>query len=325
MGVVNVIIARTYFQSTIPAELYETAGLDGASDTQVLLRIVAPLSKPIIAVLILYYAVGHWNSFFSAMIYLDSPRLYPLQVILRDHLLQESLSMEEHWDPNAAIYMAKQEVFKYGLIVVDLSTIKYLPTLDIARRLQERGVHFADAPVSGMEARAKEAQLTVMFGGEEAIFEQVRPVFDAIGNKVIYMGEIGSGQLTKLTNQLLFNISCAAIAEVLPMAVKLGLDPEKITQVVTTGTGRSFAAEFFLPLALEGRFDQGYPLKEAYKDMISAAEICAYSKIPLPLVHSTTTTYQMALNDGYGDESKGAMIKVFERILGVKFRKKGGA
>jgi 3-hydroxyisobutyrate dehydrogenase-like beta-hydroxyacid dehydrogenase len=212
-----------------------------------------------------------------------------------------------------------------GLIVVDLSTIKYLPTLDFARRLQERGVHFADAPVSGMEARAKEAQLTVMFGGEEAIFEQVRPVFDAIGNKVIYMGEIGSGQLTKLTNQLLFNISCAAIAEVLPMAVKLGLDPEKVTQVVTTGTGRSFAAEFFLPLALEGRFDQGYPLKEAYKDMISVAEICAYRKIPLPLVHSATTTYQMALNDGYGDESKGAMVKVFERILGVKFRKKGGA
>lgn len=212
---------------------------------------------------------------------------------------------------------------KSGLIVVDLSTIKYLPTLDIARRLQERGVHFADAPVSGMEARAKETQLTVMFGGEEAIFEQVRPVFDAIGNKVIYMGEIGSGQLTKLTNQLLFNISCAAIAEVLPMAVKLGLDPEKVTQVVTTGTGRSFAAEFFLPLALEGRFDQGYPLKEAYKDMISAAEICAYRKIPLPLVHSATTTYQMALNDGYGDESKGAMVKVFERILGVKFRKKG--
>jgi 3-hydroxyisobutyrate dehydrogenase-like beta-hydroxyacid dehydrogenase len=106
------------------------------------------------------------------------------------------------------------------------------------------------------------------------------------------------------------------------MAVKLGLDPEKVIEVVTTGTGRSFAAEFFAPLALEDRFDQGYPLKEAYKDMISAAEICAHKKIPLPLVHAATTTYQMALAEGYGDESKGAMIKVFERILGVKFRKK---
>lgn len=219
--------------------------------------------------------------------------------------------------PNGLVQGAKS-----GLIVVDLSTIKYLPTLDIARRLQDRGIHFADAPVSGMEARAREAQLTVMFGGEEAIFEQIRPAFDAIANKVVYMGGIGSGQLTKLINQLLFNISCAAIAEVLPMAVRLGLDPEKVTQVVTTGTGRSFAAEFFAPLALEGRFDQGYPLKEAYKDMVSAAEICAKEKIPLPLVHATTTTYQMALREGFGDESKGAMIKVFEELLGVKFRKK---
>lgn len=220
--------------------------------------------------------------------------------------------------PNGLVQGAKS-----GLIVVDLSTIKYLPTLDFARRLQDRGIHFADAPVSGMEARAREAQLTVMFGGEEAIFKQIRPAFDAIANKVVYMGGIGSGQLTKLINQLLFNISCAAIAEVLPMAVKLGLDPEKVTQVVTTGTGRSFAAEFFAPLALEGRFDQGYPLKEAYKDMVSAAEICAKEKIPLPLVHATTTTYQMALRGGFGDESKGAMIKVFEELLGVKFRRKG--
>jgi 3-hydroxyisobutyrate dehydrogenase-like beta-hydroxyacid dehydrogenase len=164
-----------------------------------------------------------------------------------------------------------------------------------------------------------------MFGGEKKVFDQVRIALEAMGNKIIHMGEVGSGQLTKLVNQLLFNISAAAIAEVLPMAAKMGLDPEKVTQVITTGTGRSFAAEFFTPLILEGRFDQGYPLKNAYKDMISAAEICAYQKIPLPLVQAATTTYQMALADGHGEEGKGAMIKVFERILGVKFRKENKA
>jgi 3-hydroxyisobutyrate dehydrogenase-like beta-hydroxyacid dehydrogenase len=96
--------------------------------------------------------------------------------------------------------------------------------------------------------------------------------------------------------------------------------------VVTSGTGRSFAAEFFAPLALDGIFDKGYALKHAYKDMISAAEISAHRKIPLPMVQACTTTYQMALADGLGGEGKGAMIKVFERILGVEFRKrKGGA
>jgi 3-hydroxyisobutyrate dehydrogenase-like beta-hydroxyacid dehydrogenase len=207
-----------------------------------------------------------------------------------------------------------------GLAVVDCGTTSYVPTLDFARRLGERGVRYADAPVSGMEARAREGTLTVMFGGDEALFEEIAPALEAMGDKVFYMGEVGSGQLAKLTNQLLFNISAAAIAEVLPMAAKLGLDPAQVLQVVTTSTGRSFAAEFFGPRILEGRFDEGYPLKHAYKDMISAAEISAYEGIPLPMVHAATTTYQMALADGHGDEAKGAMIKVFERILGVKFR-----
>lgn len=211
---------------------------------------------------------------------------------------------------------------KPGLIVVDLSTIAYMATLGFAERLAQQGVVFVDAPVSGMEARAKDGTLTVMFGGDESVFQTVYPVFQAIGNTLIHMGKVGSGQLTKLINQLLFNTACAALAEILPMAVKLGLDPEKIAQVVVTGTGRSFAVEFFTPRILDSKFDEGYPLKHAYKDMISAAEISAHQKIPLPMVQAATTTYQMALAQGLGDEDKGAMIKVFERLLGVEFRKK---
>lgn len=211
-----------------------------------------------------------------------------------------------------------------GLIVVDLSTIGYLPTLEISKKLGDRGILFADAPVSGMESRARQGDLTIMFGGDESVLAQLRPAMDVIGSRIVHMGTVGSGQLTKLINQLLFNISCAGIAEVLPMAAKLGLDPEKVTQVVTTGTGRSFAAEFFVPLALENRFDEGYPIKHAYKDMISAAEISAHQKIPLPVVQAATGTFQMALAEGHGDENKGSLIKVFERILGVEFRKKGG-
>ncbi len=208
-----------------------------------------------------------------------------------------------------------------GLVIVDLGTTSYLATLDFQKRLSEQDVFFVDAPVSGMEARAKDATLTIMFGGADTIFQELKPVFNAMGNKVVHMGAAGSGQLAKLINQLLFNISCAAIAEMLPMAVKLGLDPEKVTEVVTSGTGRSFAAEFFAPLALEGIFDRGYALKNAYKDMVSAAEISARLKIPLPMTSAATTIYQMALSEGYGDLGKGAMIRVFERLLGVEFRK----
>jgi len=214
---------------------------------------------------------------------------------------------------------------KPGLAVIDLSTISYLPTLEIHRRLAEQGVFFADAPVSGMETRAREGTLTVMFGGDEGLFQKVRPALEAIGKEIVHMGAVGSGQLAKLINQLLYNISAAGLAEVLPMAVKLGLDPERVARVVTTGTGRSFAAEYFVPLTLENRFGEGYPVKSAYKDMVSAAEISARRNIPLPLVNAATLTFQMAIAEGFGDLSKGGLIRVFERMLGVEFRKGRGA
>ena len=209
------------------------------------------------------------------------------------------------------------------MLIVDLSTISHLRSVDMAAKLRPMNIFFCDAPVSGMESRAKEATLTVMVGGPKNIFERLYPLLEMIGNTVLHMGPVGSGQLTKLVNQLLFDINAAGLAEVLPMAAKLGLDPDKVCQVITTGTGRSFAAEFFTPLTLENRFNEGYPLKSSYKDLTSAAEISSLHKMPLPLTQATTNIFQMALAQGLGDESKGALIKVFEKILDVEFRKKG--
>lgn len=209
-----------------------------------------------------------------------------------------------------------------GLVVIDCGTTHPLTTREMMASLKEKGVSFIDAPVSGMQARAMEGTLTVMVGGEEEVFKRVEKVLVPIGNKIIYMGGSGNGQLTKLTNQLLFNISSAAMAEILPMAVKMGLDPEKICDVVGSGTGRSFAVEFFAPLILEGNFGPGYALTSAYKDMISASEIASHNKIPLPVTAAATLTYQLAMAEGLGSENKGAMIKVWEGVLGVKVRKK---
>jgi 3-hydroxyisobutyrate dehydrogenase-like beta-hydroxyacid dehydrogenase len=206
-------------------------------------------------------------------------------------------------------------------IVVDLSTINYSTTMKLAKDLASLGVDFMDAPVSGMEARAIEGTLTVMCGGSEEIYKKILPLFTHIADKVIYMGVNGSGQLTKLINQLLFDINVAALAEILPMSVKMGLSPEKISEVVNSGTGRSFASEFFIPRIMEDIFDEGYPMSHAYKDLISAAELGAASIIPLPVLSAATAAYQISLLKGYGNCGKGAMIKVYEELLGVEFRK----
>ncbi len=228
-------------------------------------------------------------------------------------------------DVNEAVVFGENGIVEgatSGRMLVDCGTSGYLWTRKFAKKMQKMGIRFADAPVTGMEKRAKEATLTIMYGGAEDLLEEIRPVLEAMGKNIIHMGEVGNGQLTKMLNNIVYNSNIAALAEVLPMSVKLGLDPEKIARVINNGSGYSFASEAFIPSILEGCFDKSYPLEHAYKDMNHALEISARKKIPLPMVHTAATTYQMALNSGYGHEDKGAMIKVFENALRVKFRKK---
>ena len=118
----NMIMCRTYFMSSIPEELYESASLDGASDIRMLWSIVVPLSTPILAVMVLFYAVGHWNSYFDAMIYLNSPELYNIQLVLRN-----AINNVKSITDNAASDMtnmvkneANAEAIKYVLIVITM-------------------------------------------------------------------------------------------------------------------------------------------------------------------------------------------------------------
>lgn len=119
VSVYNVIVARTFFQSNIPDDLYEAASLDGCSDIYFMWKIVLPLSAPIIAVLTMFYAVGHWNSYFNAMIYLQDSKKFTLQVVLRNILIANQIDNEMMKDIDA---MQKQEglaqLLKYSLIVV---------------------------------------------------------------------------------------------------------------------------------------------------------------------------------------------------------------
>ncbi|QTH42496.1 carbohydrate ABC transporter permease [Cohnella sp. LGH] len=119
LSVWNVIIMRTYFQTTIPGELLEASQIDGCNDFRFLLKIVVPLSGPIIAVIALFYAVGHWNQYFNAMIYLKNPQLYPLQLILRDILVQNEVRIDMLGDvKSAAARQGLRELLKYSLIVI---------------------------------------------------------------------------------------------------------------------------------------------------------------------------------------------------------------
>jgi 3-hydroxyisobutyrate dehydrogenase-like beta-hydroxyacid dehydrogenase len=205
-----------------------------------------------------------------------------------------------------------------GLIIADCGTTHPLFTRQAAARLAALGVTLLDAPVSGMEARAKAGTLTIMVGGDVQASAAMEPLFRAMGDTVRHLGASGAGQLAKMVNNVLFNISCAAMAELLPLAVKLGLDAGQVVDVVRTGTGQSYGFDFFAPLALERNFRPGYPMQSAYKDMTTVMEVCAGEGVELPVTGAAFQTYTRALEAGYGRENKGAMIKVFERLLGVE-------
>lgn len=118
-SVFNLILCRTFFSNTLPVELQEAAEIDGCNMLQYFLRVVIPLSKAIIAIMVLYYAVGHWNSFFNGLIYVNDSRLYPLQLILRDILIMGQSVDPSVTDPES-IELMKQiaRTIKYGVIIV---------------------------------------------------------------------------------------------------------------------------------------------------------------------------------------------------------------
>lgn len=121
MSVYNMIVMRTYFESSIPGDLREAASIDGCNNMVFLLRIVLPLSTPVLAVIGMYYAVGHWNSYFNALLYLNDYRRYPLQMIIREILVINSVDSNAmaDYDPEAAsAMMERMEIMRYSLAVV---------------------------------------------------------------------------------------------------------------------------------------------------------------------------------------------------------------
>lgn len=141
VSIYNVIITRTYFVNSIPSSLQEAAELDGANTFQFLMKIVLPLSKPIIAVIALYYAVGHWNDFFTALIYLNDKELMPLQSFLRDLLMSNKMSLNNMQGLDAAQAEAKMQLsqtLKYSAIIV--STVPVLCIYPFIQKYFVKGV-----------------------------------------------------------------------------------------------------------------------------------------------------------------------------------------
>lgn len=212
---------------------------------------------------------------------------------------------------------------KAGQTIIDFSTISYSETIKIHEQCEQKDVNFLDCPISGQQKGSEDGTLSIMCGGDEEVFNHIKPILERMGTQILYMGDCGSGQLTKMINNCVLNICAASFSELMPVGVKLGLDPEKLGDVLMTATGSSFASKTLVPKVLEGNFEHGFSLDKAYKDMDSMFEVLTKQEIPLPTLNGAMQSYQLALQHGQRDYYKHAMIRFYEDMLDVKVRKNG--
>jgi 3-hydroxyisobutyrate dehydrogenase len=204
------------------------------------------------------------------------------------------------------------ECLRPGRITVDMSTISPSATREIARRLCERGIEHLDAPVSGGESGAIAATLSIMVGGEPGAFERCRALFDALGKRVTFMGPSGSGQATKLVNQVAVLGNLAATCEALRLGRATGLDLARAVDAVGGGAGASWQLANLGPKMIVGDFAPGFPVRLARKDLRLILEAARELRLALPLVALVEQLFSALAASGGDEDGTQALVRVLE-------------
>jgi 2-hydroxy-3-oxopropionate reductase len=201
-----------------------------------------------------------------------------------------------------------------GKVVVDMSSISPIATKRFARRIEEIGGDYLDAPVSGGEVGAKNATLSIMVGGREAVFERVKPLLEKMGRNITRVGGHGDGQTAKVANQIIVALNIEAVGEALLFAARAGADPEKVRQALMGGFAASRILEVHGERMVKRTFDPGFRIELHQKDLNLALESARALGVPLP---NTATAQELfnacrALGGQAWDHS--ALVRALERL-----------
>jgi 2-hydroxy-3-oxopropionate reductase len=216
------------------------------------------------------------------------------------------------------------EGIKSGSILVDMSSIAPLASREIATELAAKGVEMLDAPVSGGEPKAIDGSLAIMVGGKEAIFEKIKDILLKMGGSAVLCGDIGAGNVTKLSNQIIVALNIAAMSEAFVLATKAGVDPEKVFNAIKGGLAGSTVLNAKAPMVLEGNYKPGFRIELHIKDLQNALDTAHEIGTPIPLTSHVMEMMQAMRVDGKQTEDHGGLIQFYEKLAGVKVRK-GGA
>src|SRR5579871_1353360 len=208
-----------------------------------------------------------------------------------------------------------------GAIVVDMSSISPLVSQKVGAALSEKGVEFLDAPVSGGEPKAIDGSLAIMVGGKPEVFEKVLPILKLMGSSATLTGPVGSGNVTKLANQIMVACNIAAMGEALVLAKQCGVDPEVVFNAVKGGLAGSTVLNAKAPMVIARNFKPGFRIRLHQKDLRNALLAAESAKVALPLTSSVQQMLIALMNEGKGDLDHSAIVTFIEQMAGVEVKK----
>jgi 2-hydroxy-3-oxopropionate reductase len=205
-----------------------------------------------------------------------------------------------------------------GLIYVDNSTIKPGVAIRISEELSKKGIPALDAPVSGGEIGAINASLTIMVGGDEQVLQTTRPIFEAMGKTITYIGQSGSGQIAKAANQIMVAAQMVAMGELLIFAQKAGADPRKVVDAIRSGSAQCWALDNKPQRLFSGNRTPGFKSRMQAKDLNIVLETAREYEVPLPSAALNSQIFNAMVAAGTGDLDNSAVITVIEQLAGIK-------
>ena len=210
---------------------------------------------------------------------------------------------------------------KEGTVLIDMSSIDPTESKAISAELAKKGIDMLDAPVSGGEPKAIDGTISVMVGGKKETFDKYYDVLMVMAGSVVYVGDLGSGNVAKLANQIVVAVNIAAVAEALTFAKKAGTDPELVYQAIRGGLAGSTVMDAKAPMMLEGNYKPGFRIELHIKDLNNALNAAHAINSPVPLTAQMMEVMQFLKAEGHEKEDHDSIVKYYEKISGTSIVK----
>jgi 2-hydroxy-3-oxopropionate reductase len=208
-----------------------------------------------------------------------------------------------------------------GSILIDMSSIAPATSREVAAALEAKGVEMLDAPVSGGEPKAVDGTLAIMVGGKPEVFDQVKDLLLKMGSSAVLCGGIGSGNVTKLANQIIVALNIAAMSEALVLATKVGVKPETVFNAIKGGLAGSTVLNSKAPMVLDGNFRPGFRIELHIKDLQNAIDTAREAGVPIPLTSQVMEMMQALKVDGKAGQDHAGLVQFYEKLAGVQARR----